>query len=96
MNRISSSVQAGRLLRRQDRDAATAQYKAAETAQREKSARLRALRLAKEADDRKVAERAAVDRAAAKRKPRTKAAPSRGGDAQRVKDVAKMLTSDNS
>ena len=89
MNRTSSTVQVGRLLRRQDKDAATAQYKAAETAQKEKSARLRALRLAKEADDRKVAERAAVDRAAAKRKPRTKAAPSRGRDAPRVKDVAK-------
>ena len=89
MNRISSSVQAGRLLRRQDRDAATAQYKAAETAQKEKSARLRELRLAKEADDRKVAERAAVDRAAAKRKPRTKAAPSRGRDAIQANDVAK-------
>ena len=96
MNRISSSVQAGRLLRRQDRDAATAQYKAAEMARTEKSARLRKLRLSKEADDRKVAERAAVDRVAAKRKPRTKADPSRGGNAQRVKDVAKMLTSDNS
>ena len=89
MNRSPSPVQAGRLLRRQDRDAATAQYKAAETAQRDKSARLRALRLAKEADDREVAARAAVDRAAAKRKPRTKADPSRGRDAPRVKDVAK-------
>ncbi|MFZ1990689.1 MAG: hypothetical protein WAW96_13070 [Alphaproteobacteria bacterium] len=89
MKKTQSTVGAGRLLRRQDMDAAAAQYKAAEMEQREKSARLRALRLAKEADDRKVAERAASDRAAAKRKPRNKAAaPSRSGDVIRAKDAA--------
>jgi hypothetical protein len=76
---------AARGRRRQDMDTATAQYKAAEVAQAEKSARLRALRIAKEADDRKLAQKAADDRANAKQKPRTKAAASRGDDAVRSK-----------
>jgi len=80
MTKTQSTVAAERLLRRQDREAAIAQYEAAKVSQREKSSRLRMLRLAKQAADGKVAEKAAADRAAAKRKPRTKASvPRRGG-----------------
>jgi hypothetical protein len=80
MTKTQSMIAAERLLRRQDRDAATAQYEAAKVSQREKSARLRVLRLAKQAAEGKAVEKAAADRAAAKRKPRTKASVPRRGD----------------
>ncbi len=79
MTKTQSTIVAERLLRRQDMDAAAVQYKAAKVALREKSARLKGLRLGKEAADMTVTKKAATDRAAAKRKPRTKAAvPPRG------------------
>ena len=62
-----SSKAAEALFRKQDEQAAMSEYDQQRSAEREKSTRLRALRLAKEAADREAAAQAADTKAAAKR-----------------------------
>ncbi len=63
--RFSKAAEA--LFRKQDKQAALSEYDQQRIAEQEKSARLRALRLAKEAADRKAAAQAAPTKAAAKK-----------------------------
>ncbi len=62
-----SSKAAAALFRKQDKPAAMSEYDQRRKAEKEKSARLRALRLAKEAADREAAAQAAAAKAAAKK-----------------------------
>jgi hypothetical protein len=88
MEKSKVAIAAARQLRRQDMDAALSDHEAAKKAQREKTDRLRALRLAKEASDKEIAAKASAERLAAKKKPRTKAAvPTRGVKTVRKKDA---------
>ncbi len=63
--RFSKAAEA--LFRKQDKQAALFEYDQQRIAEQEKSARLRALRLAKEAADRKAAAQAPATKAAAKK-----------------------------
>jgi len=78
MIKTKSAIAAARLFRRRDMEAAVSDHERAKKAQAEKTVRLRALRLAKEAVDKEiaVAAKAAKDaaKAAIKRRPRKKAA----------------------
>lgn len=62
-----SSKAAEALFRKQDKQAAMSEYDQQRKTEMEKSARLRALRLAKEAADREAAAQAAAAKAAAKK-----------------------------
>lgn len=62
-----SSKAAQALIRKQDEQAAMIEYAQQRSAEREKSARLRALRLAKEAADCEAAAQAAITKATAKK-----------------------------
>jgi hypothetical protein len=75
MNPTTAQLAADKLFRKRDKEVAVSEYEAAKIAQAEKTARLRALRLAKEANDREIAEKAASQRSTAKGLPPTKAAP---------------------
>jgi hypothetical protein len=63
----SSSKAAEALFRKQDQKAAMSEYEQRRIAEHEKSVRLRALRLAKEAADREAAAQAAASKAVAKK-----------------------------
>ena len=63
----TSSKAAEALFRKQDTQAALSEYEQRRIAEHEKSARLRALRLAKEAVDREAAAQAAASKAVAKK-----------------------------
>ncbi len=63
----SSSKAAEALFKKQDKQAAMSEYDQRRNAEQKKSARLRALRLAKEAADREAAAQAAATKAAAKK-----------------------------
>ena len=65
--RTSSSKVAEALFRKEDKQAAMSEYDQQQEAEKEKSARLRALRLAKKAADREAAAQAATVKAAAKK-----------------------------
>ena len=64
-----SSKAAAHLARTQEYQRATSDYERLRKAEQEKTVRLRALRLAKEAADRGAADEAAAAKAAAKKKP---------------------------
>ena len=64
---MRSSKVAEALFRKEDKQAAMSAYDQRRKAEKEKSARLRALRLAKEATDREAAAQAATVKAAAKK-----------------------------
>jgi hypothetical protein len=66
-----SSIEAARLLRKQDAQAAVSEYALLQKATQNKIARLRAMRIAKEAADRAAADEAAVAKTITK-KPATK------------------------
>lgn len=66
-----SSKTSGSFFKQPDKKAAVTEYEQRRKAEQEKTARLKALRLAKEAADREIAEQEAAAKAAAK-KPATK------------------------
>ena len=75
MSSKKSSKAAEALFRKQDKAAAMTDYQQRQLAEDEKTARLKALRLAKEAADREAAEQAAAEAAAKPRKTRKAKAP---------------------
>jgi hypothetical protein len=77
------------LFRKQDEQAAMSEYDQRRNAEQEKSARLRALRLAKEAADCEAAAQAAATKSAAK-KPAAKKPAAKKPAAKRRKTVAAM------